>query len=283
MKAQILDGKKVAEEVRAAIKKEVDEIKSKGGHIPGLAVVLVGENPASKVYVGQKEKKCKEVGFNSFLHKLPVSTTEGELLKLIETLNNDKAVDGILVQLPLPQQIDSDKVLKTIDPSKDVDGFHPMNMGYLVTGLPAVHPCTPKGIMYLLDAYGIEIEGKHAVVVGRSNIVGKPIAHLLLDRNATVTICHSRTNDLGAITRQADIIVAAVGRPRMITGSMVKEGAVVVDVGINRLEEGLVGDVDFKTVGDVASWITPVPGGVGPLTIAMLLKNTLEAGRKSER
>jgi methylenetetrahydrofolate dehydrogenase (NADP+)/methenyltetrahydrofolate cyclohydrolase len=245
-----------------------------------MKVVLVGENPASKVYVGQKEKKCKEVGFNSFLHKLPASTTEEELLKLIDTLNNDRAIDGILVQLPLPEQINTDKVLMAIAPSKDVDGFHPVNMGNLVTGLPAVHPCTPKGIMYILDAYNIDIEGKHAVVVGRSNIVGKPIAHLLLDRNATVTICHSRTKDLAAIVRQADIVVAAVGRPRMITASMVKEGAVVIDVGINRLEDGLVGDVDFEGVAEVASWITPVPGGVGPLTIAMLLQNALEAGLK---
>jgi methylenetetrahydrofolate dehydrogenase (NADP+)/methenyltetrahydrofolate cyclohydrolase len=280
MKAHILDGKKVAADVVASIKKEVEEIKAQGKHVPGLAVVLVGENPASKVYVGQKEKKCKEVGFNSFLHKLPASTTEEELLKLIDTLNNDRAIDGILVQLPLPEQINTDKVLMAIAPSKDVDGFHPVNMGNLVTGLPAVHPCTPKGIMYILDAYNIDIEGKHAVVVGRSNIVGKPIAHLLLDRNATVTICHSRTKDLAAIVRQADIVVAAVGRPRMITASMVKEGAVVIDVGINRLEDGLVGDVDFEGVSEVASWITPVPGGVGPLTIAMLLQNALEAGLK---
>ncbi|MDD2205932.1 MAG: bifunctional methylenetetrahydrofolate dehydrogenase/methenyltetrahydrofolate cyclohydrolase FolD [Aminobacterium sp.] len=280
MKAQILDGKKVAADVRASIKKEVDSLKAEGKHIPGLAVVLVGENPASKVYVGQKEKKCKEVGFNSFLHKLPATTTEEELLKLIETLNNDKAVDGILVQLPLPPQIGTNKILKAIDPLKDVDGFHPVNMGNLVTGLPAVHPCTPKGIMYMLDAYNIDIEGKHAVVVGRSNIVGKPIAHLLLDRNATVTICHSRTRDLASIVRQADIVVAAVGKPHLITASMVKEGAVIVDVGMNRLEEGLVGDVDFEAVAEVASWITPVPGGVGPLTIAMLLQNTLEAGQK---
>ncbi|ADE57662.1 MAG: bifunctional methylenetetrahydrofolate dehydrogenase/methenyltetrahydrofolate cyclohydrolase FolD [Aminobacterium colombiense] len=280
MKAHILDGKKVAADVVASIKKEVEEIKAQGKHVPGLAVVLVGENPASKVYVGQKEKKCKEVGFNSFLHKLPASTTEEELLKLIDTLNNDRAIDGILVQLPLPEQINTDKVLMAIAPSKDVDGFHPVNMGNLVTGLPAVHPCTPKGIMYILDAYNIDIEGKHAVVVGRSNIVGKPIAHLLLDRNATVTICHSRTKDLAAIVRQADIVVAAVGRPRMITASMVKEGAVVIDVGINRLEDGLVGDVDFEGVAEVASWITPVPGGVGPLTIAMLLQNALEAGLK---
>ncbi|MDD2378528.1 MULTISPECIES: bifunctional methylenetetrahydrofolate dehydrogenase/methenyltetrahydrofolate cyclohydrolase FolD [Aminobacterium] len=280
MKAHILDGKKVAADVVASIKKEVEEIKAQGKHVPGLAVVLVGENPASKVYVGQKEKKCKEVDFNSFLHKLPASTTEEELLKLIDTLNNDRAIDGILVQLPLPEQINTDKVLMAIAPSKDVDGFHPVNMGNLVTGLPAVHPCTPKGIMYILDAYNIDIEGKHAVVVGRSNIVGKPIAHLLLDRNATVTICHSRTKDLAAIVRQADIVVAAVGRPRMITASMVKEGAVVIDVGINRLEDGLVGDVDFEGVAEVASWITPVPGGVGPLTIAMLLQNALEAGLK---
>ena len=280
MNAHILDGKKVAADVVASIKKEVEEIKAQGTHVPGLAVVLVGENPASKVYVGQKEKKCKEVGFNSFLHKLPASTTEEELLKLIDTLNNDRAIDGILVQLPLPEQINTDKVLMAIAPSKDVDGFHPVNMGNLVTGLPVVHPCTPKGIMYILDAYNIDIEGKHAVVVGRSNIVGKPIAHLLLDRNATVTICHSRTKDLAAIVRQADIVVAAVGRPRMITASMVKEGAVVIDVGINRLEDGLVGDVDFEGVAEVASWITPVPGGVGPLTIAMLLQNALEAGLK---
>jgi methylenetetrahydrofolate dehydrogenase (NADP+)/methenyltetrahydrofolate cyclohydrolase len=244
-------------------------------------VVLVGEDPASKVYVGQKEKGCLEAGFASFLHRLPESTSQGELLALIERLNSDRTVHGILVQLPLPRQIDPDTVLAAIRPEKDVDGFHPVNMGRLVAGLPASEPCTPKGIMRLLKSTGLTLSGKEAVVIGRSNIVGKPVALMLLAESATVTICHSRTEDLAAHARRADILVAAVGKPRFVTGDMVKEGAIVVDVGINRLEEGLVGDVDYEPAAERASWITPVPGGVGPMTIAMLLENTLEQAERS--
>lgn len=276
MSAQILDGKKVATDVRANITKEIEQLKTKG-ITPGLAVVLVGEDPASQVYVRNKEKACHAVGIDSFMHRLPADTKEETLLELIEKLNADTAVHGILVQLPLPRQIDPDAVLQTIDPAKDVDGFHPFNAGKLLAGLKSFVPCTPRGIMHLLAAYNISLAGKHAVVVGRSNIVGKPMAHLLLARDATVTVCHSKTAGLKDFTRSADILVVAVGRPRFITADMVKPGAVVVDVGINRLDEGIVGDVDFDQVKEVASYITPVPGGVGPLTIAMLLQNTMEA------
>ena len=277
----ILNGRECSLRVREEIKREVEELKGAGQGIPGLAVVLVGDDPASRVYVGQKEKACGEVGFRSLLYRLPEETTQEELMDLVEELNGNVEVHGILVQLPLPGHMDSEAVLEAISPAKDVDGFHPVNMGHLVMGLPCTEPCTPKGIMYLLESYGIEMEGKKAVVLGRSNIVGKPIAHMLLSRNATVTICHSRTPDIGSYTREADIVIAAVGRPRFLTSEMVKEGAVIVDVGINRLEDGLVGDVDFEGVKDKAAWITPVPGGVGPMTIAMLLLNTMEAFRKT--
>jgi len=280
MTAQLLDGKKVASEIKAAVAKKAAELKARGV-TPGLTVILVGENPASKVYVGQKEKACIEAGFNSVLLEMPGTATQEELVETIAGLNADPSVHGILVQLPLPRQIDPDAVIAAIDPAKDVDGFHPVNMGHLVTGLPCTEPCTPKGIMYLLESHGIELEGKKAVVLGRSNIVGKPIAHMLLAKNATVTICHSRTPDIGSYTREADIVIAAVGKPRFLTSEMVKEGCVIVDVGINRLEEGLVGDVDFEAVKEKAAWITPVPGGVGPMTIAMLLLNTMEAFRKA--
>ncbi|MDI9387796.1 MAG: bifunctional methylenetetrahydrofolate dehydrogenase/methenyltetrahydrofolate cyclohydrolase FolD [Synergistota bacterium] len=280
MTARILDGKKLAAEIKADVKERTALLKQRGV-TPGLAVVLVGEDPASKVYVGQKEKGCLEAGFASFLHRLPESTSQGELLALIERLNSDRTVHGILVQLPLPRQIDPDTVLAAIRPEKDVDGFHPVNMGRLVAGLPASEPCTPKGIMRLLKSTGLTLSGKEAVVIGRSNIVGKPVALMLLAESATVTICHSRTEDLAAHVRRADILVAAVGKPRFVTGDMVKEGAIVVDVGINRLEEGLVGDVDYEPAAERASWITPVPGGVGPMTIAMLLENTLEQAEKS--
>ena len=280
MTARILDGKKLAAEIKADVKERTALLKQRGV-TPGLAVVLVGEDPASKVYVGQKEKGCLEAGFASFLHRLPESTSQGELLALIERLNSDRTVHGILVQLPLPGQIDPDTVLAAIRPEKDVDGFHPVNMGRLVAGLPASEPCTPKGIMRLLKSTGLTLSGKEAVVIGRSNIVGKPVALMLLAESATVTICHSRTEDLAAHVRRADILVAAVGKPRFVTGDMVKEGAIVVDVGINRLEEGLVGDVDYEPAAERASWITPVPGGVGPMTIAMLLENTLEQAEKS--
>lgn len=279
MTAKIIDGKKIAAEIRASVKRETVLLKEKG-ITPGLAVVLVGDDPASKVYVGQKEKGCLEAGFASFLHKLPGTATQKELLALIDQLNGDGAVHGILVQLPLPPQIDPDTILAAIKPEKDVDGFHPVNMGRLVAGLPASEPCTPKGIMRLLKSTGIPLAGKNAVVVGRSNIVGKPVALMLLAESATVTVCHSKTEDLAGHVRRADILVAAVGRPRFITADMVKEGAIVIDVGINRLDEGLVGDVDFGPASEKASWITPVPGGVGPMTIAMLLENTLDQAKK---
>lgn len=276
MAAQLLAGKKVAQEVKAHVKEGVARLKEQGV-VPGLAVVLVGDDPASQVYVGEKEKACREVGFQSFFSRLPASATEEELLSLVRRLNADPAVHGILVQLPLPKHLDPNTVIAAIDPAKDVDGFHPVNVGRLAAGLKATVPCTPRGIIHLLDAYNIPLAGRHAVVLGRSNIVGRPLAQLFLARDATVTVCHSKTPDLAAFTRTADILVAAVGRPRLVTAGMVKAGAVVVDVGINRLPEGLVGDVDFTGVSQVASFITPVPGGVGPLTIAMLLKNTLEA------
>ena len=280
MTAKILDGKKIAAEIRASVKGETRLLKERG-IVPGLAVVLVGDNPASKVYVGQKEKGCLEAGFASFLHRLPGGTSQKDLLDLIGKLNADPLVHGILVQLPLPDQIDEEKVIAAIKPEKDVDGFSPVNMGRLVAGMSAIEPCTPKGIMRLLEASGIELAGKEAVVIGRSNIVGKPVALMLLARSATVTVCHSRTRDLAEHTKRADILVAAVGRPRFVTADMVKDGVVVIDVGINRLEEGLAGDVDFEGVSEKASWITPVPGGVGPMTIAMLLENTLEQAKLS--
>lgn len=280
MTAKILDGKKMSAEIRAAIKEKVVLLKEKG-IVPGLAVILVGDNPASKVYVGQKEKGCLEAGFASFLHRLPETTSQEELLALIDKLNADKTVHGILVQLPLPRQIDPDTVLSAIRPEKDVDGFHPVNIGRLVAGLPASEPCTPKGILRLLKSTGIPLAGKEAVVIGRSNIVGKPVALMLLAESATVTICHSKTADLAEHARRADILVAAIGKPRFVTADLVKEGAVVIDVGINRLEEGLVGDVDYEPVAEKASWITLVPGGVGPMTIAMLLENTLEQAEKT--
>lgn len=274
--AQLLDGKQTAAQVREKIRVEVERLKGEGKRAPALAVVIVGENPASKVYVGQKEKACKAVGFHSILRRLPEETTQEELLNLVEEMNDDPSIDGILVQLPLPAQMDSESIIAAIRPEKDVDGFHPINMGRLVTGLKGTEPCTPKGIMYLLDRYGIELEGKRAVVLGRSNIVGKPIAHMLMAKNATVTVCHSRTKDMAGYTREADVIVAAIGKPRFLTADMVKEGAVIVDVGINRLDEGLVGDTDFHALKEKVAFITPVPGGVGPMTIAMLLLNTLE-------
>ena len=279
MTAQLLDGKKVASEIKAAVAKKAAELKAQGV-TPGLTVILVGENPASKVYVGQKEKACIEAGFNSVLLEMPGTATQEELVETIARLNADPSVHGILVQLPLPRQIDPDAVIAAIDPAKDVDGFHPVNVGRLVAGLPGMVPCTPLGVVRLLEAYGLPLAGKHAVIVGRSAIVGKPMAHLLLAKDCTVTICHSRTADLASFTRQADILVAAVGRPKTITADMVKPGAIVVDVGINRLETGLVGDVDFGPASAVAGWITPVPGGVGPLTIAMLLENTLSAAMR---
>jgi methylenetetrahydrofolate dehydrogenase (NADP+)/methenyltetrahydrofolate cyclohydrolase len=273
----LIDGKKLAQEIRSAIGLEVTELKAQSGSVPGLATVLVGEDPASAVYVRSKNKICKELGFISLEHTLPEDTEEKDLLALVHELNRNEDVSGILVQLPLPKHIDAIKILEAIDPAKDVDGFHPVSMGRLMMGTAVLAPCTPSGIIEMLDRYDVEIEGRHAVVLGRSNIVGKPIAMLLLHRNATVTLCHSRTQDLPKVTREADILIAAVGKPNMVTKDMVKEGAVVIDVGINRVDGKLVGDVAFAEVEPKASLITPVPGGVGPMTIAMLMANTLKA------
>ncbi|MEG1641996.1 MAG: bifunctional methylenetetrahydrofolate dehydrogenase/methenyltetrahydrofolate cyclohydrolase FolD [Synergistaceae bacterium] len=279
MTAQIIDGKKISSDIRSLLKEDVDKLRAEGV-IPTLAVVLVGEDPASKVYVGQKEKGCAAVGIESQKYTLPAETTREELLGLVKKLNEDKAVHGILVQLPLPKHLDEVEVINAISPEKDVDGFHPISSGLLMTGQPSLEPCTPKGVIKLLESTGIPISGKNAVVIGRSNIVGKPVALMLLSRNATVTITHSKTANLADVVRGADIVVAAIGKPKFVTADMVKEGAVIIDVGINRTESGLVGDVDFATVSQKASWITPVPGGVGPMTISMLLSNTIQAATK---
>lgn len=282
--AEIIDGKKVAEHLRKEVREEVKRLKEESGIVPGLAAVLVGNNPASQIYVRNKRKACEEVGIYSEEHNLPEEATEGDLLSLVEKLNYDEKIHGILVQLPLPKQINEAKILKAVSPLKDIDGFHPENMGLLVEGNPRFVPCTPYGIIKLLDYYGIEIQGKEAIVVGRSNIVGKPVSLLLLHRHATVTICHSRTRALPEVTRRAEILIAAIGRARFITEDMVKEGAVVIDVGINRLPDGkLSGDVDFERVREKASYITPVPGGVGPMTIGMLLWNTFSSAKNSQK
>ncbi|MFA0888020.1 MAG: bifunctional methylenetetrahydrofolate dehydrogenase/methenyltetrahydrofolate cyclohydrolase FolD [Synergistales bacterium] len=278
--ARILDGKETARKIREDLKIRCAGLKERG-IVPGLAVVLVGSDPASAIYVGQKEKACNEVGFNSFRYEMPADATEGELFELIDRLNGTPSVHGILVQLPLPGSLRADRIIGRIAPGKDVDGFHPLNAGLLACGLPGVVPCTPRGVMRILGNYGIPLTGRRAVVVGRSNIVGKPMAQLLLAENMTVSVCHSRTPDLAAETLQADVLVVAAGKPGIVDGSMVKEGAVVVDVGIHRTPQGIVGDVKFPGVAEKASWITPVPGGVGPLTIAMLLENTLELAEKT--
>jgi len=281
MTAHIIDGKAIAQEVRAEWKIRADALKARG-ITPGLAVIIVGEDPASKVYVGNKVKACAELGLHSEHIALPADTSESTLLAKIAELNANPAIHGFLVQLPLPKHINSDKVLLAISPNKDVDGFHPINVGALVIGNTLFPPCTPWGAMKLLEKSGVSIEGKHAVVVGRSNIVGKPMALMLLQQNATVTICTSKTVDLARYTRDADILVVATGKPQMITGDMIKPGAAVIDVGINRLPNGkLVGDVDFDSAKEVAGWITPVPGGVGPMTITMLLANTVQAAERS--
>jgi methylenetetrahydrofolate dehydrogenase (NADP+) / methenyltetrahydrofolate cyclohydrolase len=280
MTASLLDGKKLAMDVRAEVKEGVATFVKEHGRAPGLEVVLVGEDPASQVYTRNKEKAAKEVGIRGVLHTLPASTSEAELLALLDRLNADDAVDGILVQLPLPKQIKEQKVLDAVSPDKDVDGFHPVNAGLLASGRPALVPCTPRGCMKMLASSGVKLEGARAVVVGRSNIVGKPMAQLLLAESCTVTIAHSRTRDLPALCREADILVAAVGRPQMIKGDWVKQGAIVIDVGINRVEGKLVGDVAFDEAKERAAFITPVPGGVGPMTIACLLENTLIAARR---
>ncbi|MEM7008075.1 MAG: bifunctional methylenetetrahydrofolate dehydrogenase/methenyltetrahydrofolate cyclohydrolase FolD [Thermodesulfobacteriota bacterium] len=282
--AEIIDGKKVSEHIRAEIAQGVEKLKDETGITPGLAAVLVGDDPASEIYVRNKRKACATAGMYSEEHKLPAETKEQELLNLVDRLNNDPNIHGILVQLPLPDHIDETKVLRAVTPLKDVDGFHPYNVGLLVEGNPRFISCTPHGIIKMLEFYNIDITGKEAVVVGRSNIVGKPVSMLLLHRHATVTICHSRTKPLEEVTRTADILVAAIGRANFITGDMVKDGAVVIDVGINRNEDGkLVGDVDFEAVSQKASYITPVPGGVGPMTISMLLWNTLESAKNSSQ
>ncbi len=275
--AQIIDGKKIAGAIRADIKEEVKRIRDRYGDKVCLSVVLVGDDPASKVYVRLKEKGLKEAGMESRQIILPDTTSMEQLLGTIDDLNADPTVNGILVQLPLPDHLDSNLALDRIDPAKDVDGFHPINVGLLSQNLATLMPCTPAGCMELLDKYQIPIAGAEAVVVGRSNIVGKPIAAMLMHRNATVTICHSRTKDLAEVTRRADILIAAIGKPNLITEDMVKPGSAVIDVGINRLDSKLVGDVDYDAVARTAGWITPVPGGVGPMTIAMLLSNTLTA------
>jgi methylenetetrahydrofolate dehydrogenase (NADP+)/methenyltetrahydrofolate cyclohydrolase len=280
MTARILDGKAIAQKVRDEVRAEVARFVSDFGRPPGLDVVLVGENPASVVYTRNKEKASVEVGMRGRLHRLPAETSQAELLALLGQLNGDDEVDGILVQLPLPKGIHEEQVLDAVDPRKDVDGFHPMNAGLLSSGRPVLVPCTPRGAMRLLAESGTNLTGARAVVVGRSNIVGKPMAQLLLAAHATVTIAHSRTRDLPALCREADVLVAAIGKARMIQGDWVKEGATVIDVGINRTPEGkLVGDVDTEQAALRAGWITPVPGGVGPMTIACLLENTVVAGR----
>lgn len=278
MSSKLIDGKAIAKSLREEIKKEVDALQNK----PGLAAILVGDNPASKVYVGIKRKQCAETGIRSEMFELPEETTEEELLQLIRKLNKDDSIHAILVQLPVPEHISEENVFATIAPEKDVDGFTANHISKLLSDHEDIVPCTPKGIVRMLDEIGIDIKGKHAVVVGRSNIVGKPVALMLLNRHATVTICHSRTQNLQDITTQADILIAAVGKKHIITADMVKEGAVVIDVGINKVDGKLVGDVAFDEVKEKAGWITPVPGGVGPMTVAMLLKNTLELYKKNE-
>jgi methylenetetrahydrofolate dehydrogenase (NADP+)/methenyltetrahydrofolate cyclohydrolase len=284
MSAILIKGSEIAKQIKEELKQEIANLKEKHNIIPGLATVLVGEDEASKVYVGAKEKSCKELGIYSERIDLPADTTEADLLTLIEKLNKDTKIHGILVQLPLPKHINETKVLYAIDPKKDVDGFHPVNVGKLMLGVPDFLPCTPHGIQELLLRTGIETNGAEVVVVGRSNIVGKPIANMLIQKNkkganATVTICHTGTKDLAAHTKRADILIVAAGRPKAITADMVKDGVVVIDVGVNRLETGLVGDVDFDGVKEKAKAITPVPGGVGPMTIVMLMKNTVQAAR----
>ena len=278
MSAQILDGKSISADIRAGIKIKVDALLRSGGRRPGLAVVLIGADPASSVYVQNKRKACAEVGFHSELHELSDETSQERLLDLIDSLNADEQIDGILVQLPLPDQIDEEAVIERILPTKDVDGFHPYNVGRLVLRMPVLRPCTPKGIMTMLERTGRPLSGLDAVIIGQSNIVGRPMALELLAARCTITVCHSRTKNLAEKARNADVLVAAVGRPRFVSGDWVKDGALVIDVGINRTDEGkLVGDVDFESVSKRAGWITPVPGGVGPMTIASLLENTLQA------
>jgi methylenetetrahydrofolate dehydrogenase (NADP+) / methenyltetrahydrofolate cyclohydrolase len=281
--AQVIDGKAVAADVRAEVARGVSEFAAQESRAPGLATVLVGDDPASQVYVNNKIRACEEAGIRSIHHGLAAATPEDELLELVAELNADDAVDGVLVQMPLPDQIDQDDVIGTIDPAKDVDGLTATSAGLLAQGRPGLVPCTPQGVMELLRVAGVKVEGAEAVIVGRSILVGRPLSALFLNASATVTVCHSRTRDLGAVCARADILVAAVGSPRMIRGEWVKDGAAVIDVGINRTDDGLVGDVDFDAALERAGAITPVPGGVGPMTIAMLLRNTLFAARSRSR
>ncbi|MGN1411599.1 MAG: bifunctional methylenetetrahydrofolate dehydrogenase/methenyltetrahydrofolate cyclohydrolase FolD [Oscillospiraceae bacterium] len=277
--AKIISGKEVSAQVKEQVRLENEKLKSQGIET-GLAVVIVGDDPASRVYVNNKKKACETVGFKSYEYALPTETTEQQLLELVDVLNHDEKVNGILVQLPLPKHIDETKIIHAISPNKDVDAFHPVNVGKIMVGDYAFLPCTPAGVMGLIKSTGISISGKRCVVIGRSNIVGKPMAMLLLHSNGTVTICHSKTENLAEICSQADILVASVGKPNFVTADMVKDGAIVIDVGINRLENGkLCGDVNFSQVEPKASYITPVPGGVGPMTIAMLMRNTLTASK----
>ena len=278
---QILDGKKLSEKIKSQIKEETKELKEKYDIVPGLAVVLVGDDPASLTYVKMKEKACKEVGFYSIVHHMPHSISQAEIEETIKMMNQNHNIDGILVQLPLPPHIDTTKILELIDPVKDVDGFHPYNFGRLMQGLDTFAPCTPLGVMKLLEEYDIDPKGMDVCVVGASNIVGKPMAALLLNANATVDICHIYTKDLQSHTKRADMVVVGVGKPHLITADMVKDGVILIDIGINRLPDGkLVGDADFEAISQKASYITPVPGGVGPMTIAMLLANTIKAARQ---
>jgi len=284
MSAEIIDGKQIAGRVRIEVARDVEAFGNEfGGARPGLATILVGDDPGSAVYVANKQKASRQVGMSGTNHPLPADTPRAEVVALIERLNADPTVDGILLQLPLPGHLDGVELTGMIDPDKDVDGLTPISAGRLALGSEGLRPCTPQGVMTLLDAAGARLEGAEAVVVGRSNLFGKPMAALLLGANATVTTCHSRTRDLAAVCRRADVLVAAVGRPRMVRGDWVKPGAIVIDVGMNRTEDGLAGDVDFDAVKEVAGAITPVPGGVGPMTIAFLLRNTLQAARMARR
>ena len=282
MAAQLIDGKALAQQVRDRLAKESAELFAKKAMKPGLATILVGDDPASHVYVRNKQKACELAGIYVDDHKLSASTTQAELLALIDKKNADSKIHGILVQLPLPKHIDSKVILEAVSPLKDADGFHPYNFGRLVEGHPVFEACTPKGVIKMIESTGVPIEGKRAVVVGRSNIVGKPLALMLLQRNATVTICHSKTKDLPAVCREAEVLLVAIGKANFVTADMVREGAVVIDVGTNKTSEGkLCGDVDFDTVSQKAGWISPVPGGVGPMTIAMLLENTVESAKRA--
>ncbi|MEE9351369.1 MAG: bifunctional methylenetetrahydrofolate dehydrogenase/methenyltetrahydrofolate cyclohydrolase FolD [Thiotrichaceae bacterium] len=283
MPAQIIDGKKIAEELRADIKVKVDKRLQLNKRTPGLAVILIGDNSASQVYVSHKRKACEEAGIYSISYDLPTNTTQFELLSIIDELNSNIEIDGILVQLPLPEHIDTSLVIERIHPDKDVDGFHPENIGKLTLRIPSLRPCTPYGVMHLLDKTGEVYKGRHAVIVGASNIVGRPMTMELLLAGATVTVCHRFTSDTGSMVKQADIVIAAAGKPGLVKGDWIKKGATVIDVGINRLDNGkLAGDVEFDAASEKAKWITPVPGGVGPMTVAMLLQNTLNACNKHQ-